>query len=667
MKDAAWRWRSACARAVEAFYRESPRPARTCKNMIVSSEQHASSDQGCSRAGSSIVRRPMGRLMVRVIYGTLNQANTKLRQRGTGLPESSVSRKFVLKTWHYPSMIYELNIFWPSQAHQILIMCFFDQYRFSCGDWKWGHFRQHCARELRIGETCGLKLIMATIPVDHKCRLCEKIDAKMRRRNAEIERIRQRSLETIQSRDADINFSILRIHREPSLAHSWEPSTVDPLPLPFYDRLLNPPSNPSETPRRSPPRRTTGRTASWSTSRPNPYSLNLMYHSKSQPSSPSTSIFLGNHSTDAAEIKLAGESFRNLDNMVKDLYERVDDIAYRCGWQIGGEKFCAGSVGTTLEPVRQLGAGSIGLVDEVRNTTGGYITFVRKKVRVSRQKRSAARELDIIENEISNLRTLIHPHIIKTIGSYREYDQDHGDRIRHSYLLMYPVGDKNLEAFFDDCVQKTSSEEKSALFRAWLKKWFGCLASALSYMHAHNIHHEDIKPKNIVHRTEHIYFTDFSSSRNFEAGQATSTASPAQATRLFAAPEALPTGNDSPARHGSKSDVFSLGLVFVEMLSVLVGLGIDEFHDFLDGHNGFGDSPQQRQYHRVVNLFDDWYPAGIGARMYAMCVKPMLKLERQERPSAEEVVGSIRVHQPWGRTLACPCKDKVPCTVSIVQ
>lgn len=70
-------------------------------------------------------------------------------------------------------------------------MCFYDQHRFQCGDWKWGHFRQHCNREYRIGETCGMKLVMTTLPVQQKCKLCEKIDTKKRRRDAECTRIQR--------------------------------------------------------------------------------------------------------------------------------------------------------------------------------------------------------------------------------------------------------------------------------------------------------------------------------------------------------------------------------------------------------------------------------------------------------------------------------------------
>jgi len=68
-------------------------------------------------------------------------------------------------------------------------MCFFDQHRFVCGDWKWGHFRQHCNREYRIGETCGMKLVNQTYQLNTKCKLCEKIDTKMRRRATEYDRV----------------------------------------------------------------------------------------------------------------------------------------------------------------------------------------------------------------------------------------------------------------------------------------------------------------------------------------------------------------------------------------------------------------------------------------------------------------------------------------------
>ena len=60
-------------------------------------------------------------------------------------------------------------------------MCYYDNYKFSCQDWKWGNFRQHCYKEYRTGETCGMKMIYQTVQLVEKCPYCEKIEKKLRR------------------------------------------------------------------------------------------------------------------------------------------------------------------------------------------------------------------------------------------------------------------------------------------------------------------------------------------------------------------------------------------------------------------------------------------------------------------------------------------------------
>jgi hypothetical protein len=70
-------------------------------------------------------------------------------------------------------------------------MCFYDQKRMACGDHKWGHFRQHCSKEYRTGETCGMKLVMQTYEVQEKCRTCEKLDTKRRAIRKEEDRIKR--------------------------------------------------------------------------------------------------------------------------------------------------------------------------------------------------------------------------------------------------------------------------------------------------------------------------------------------------------------------------------------------------------------------------------------------------------------------------------------------
>lgn len=60
-------------------------------------------------------------------------------------------------------------------------MCYFDQTRWSCGFWRWGHFRQQCNKENRMGETCGLKLVYETRVEPGVCKLCHDTEKKQRR------------------------------------------------------------------------------------------------------------------------------------------------------------------------------------------------------------------------------------------------------------------------------------------------------------------------------------------------------------------------------------------------------------------------------------------------------------------------------------------------------
>ena len=60
---------------------------------------------------------------------------------------------------------------------------------FDCGDWKWDRFRQHCNREYRTGETCGMKLVHSVKRNSDKCKICQKIDTKCRRKDDQINKI----------------------------------------------------------------------------------------------------------------------------------------------------------------------------------------------------------------------------------------------------------------------------------------------------------------------------------------------------------------------------------------------------------------------------------------------------------------------------------------------
>jgi serine/threonine protein kinase len=127
----------------------------------------------------------------------------------------------------------------------------------------------------------------------------------------------------------------------------------------------------------------------------------------------------------------------------------------------------------------------------------------------------------------------------------------------------------DLEEFLAECsgeIDKTAIQTPGvAAMKHVIRQGFGCLASGLAFMHRKRIRHKDVKPQNIlVHQGKFIY-TDFGYS--FDSNgltRSTTEGMPDYLTRRYSAPEVLQHGE-----RNSKSDVYSLGCVFLDMLSVL--------------------------------------------------------------------------------------------------
>jgi serine/threonine protein kinase len=235
---------------------------------------------------------------------------------------------------------------------------------------------------------------------------------------------------------------------------------------------------------------------------------------------------------------------------------------------------------------------------------------------------------------------------------------------------MAPVGDNDLRAFLDLAGERVAKQREAngasfALINSkelgWLRNWFQCLASALSYMHRQGFRHQDIKPSNIIQRGPDIFFTDFSSSSAFEVGATTSTETPAHNSKMYAAPETIQTAqNDQYLRHGLGSDIFSLGCVFAEMLTVLEGRKVSEFQEFCL-HEEMTTGPEKSWsmllYSNVTKHMNHWFDSGASgnANMYQECIMPMLNVEREARPSADVILGRIRASSFWYvQQCSCP-------------
>lgn len=111
-----------------------------------------------------------------------------------------------------------------------------------------------------------------------------------------------------------------------------------------------------------------------------------------------------------------------------------------------------------------------------------------------------------------------------------------------------------------------------------LRRTFGCLATTLAYLHdTTKIRHKDIKPGNILLSGGLVYLCDFGISLDWsEAEHAITEGVPLRYTARYSAPEV-----PRQEARDTKSDIWSLGFVFLEILSVIKGWPLDEVVAFL--------------------------------------------------------------------------------------
>lgn len=363
---------------------------------------------------------------------------------------------------------------------------------------------------------------------------------------------------------------------------------------------------------------------------------------------PPTDAMIGNMKVESQLLRLEGrgEEFAQ----PADFCPR-EQVARDFGWQVGLNKFLhEGQPKTPLELTNRgtLGKGSFGVVEEVITRCGQLL--VQKRIHVPRKKDQARRYREMIDGEIANLKSLSHAHIVKLVGSY---EQRKGIYDLQVCVLMWPSGDEDLEIFLEETYPDAPNDVKELTFKPWMRSWFLCLTSALAYIHSQNMRHEDIKPKNIIRCGGNIYLTDFSSSRKLEDGGVTSTTSPALATRLYAAPEAMLDELGRANRHGFGTDVYSLGLVFLEMVVILQGHSLVDLQASIFMHeHGI------REYHRSLRDLDltslgESFLRDSLLGLYKSCIQVMLSPERKERPTARQIWFSLLEKTPLSSSNCC--------------
>ena len=295
------------------------------------------------------------------------------------------------------------------------------------------------------------------------------------------------------------------------------------------------------------------------------------------------------------------------------------------------------------EHVRMLGHGGSASVEMVRHSKTGSI-FARKVITnvYSRNMEDAKRRL---LNEV---------HIMRRLSSHRHIAKVHATYIkgRELAIILEPVADggdlanflRNYRDQRDSKFENLSNAERKRQ-RHIMWNAFGCLASALAFIHQHTIRHKDIKPQNILIHQGRILYTDFGLSYDYsDIGRSTTTGNPQGFTRKYCAPEVV-----KGESRNSKADIFSLGCVFVE---IALALAKDDSYDQYYG----------RPFHELVKSYPRGLPLPLpkhsSNNMYLLrdIIGKMLSRDSASRPSASTT--SYMFTEGATPEFSCPeCKE----------
>jgi tRNA A-37 threonylcarbamoyl transferase component Bud32 len=208
-----------------------------------------------------------------------------------------------------------------------------------------------------------------------------------------------------------------------------------------------------------------------------------------------------------------------------------------------------------------LGNGTYAQVSKVKEVATNSV-YAQKTIRVQHNNRARSIIEAQVKNEVGIMHRLRHHHIASVLF----YTKDD----TAFYIIMLPVAECDLRRYLEDICVGGGFQRRDIRH---LDSWFGCLASALAYAHQESVKHEDIKPSNILIREHQPYLADFGSAIDFSHLDAsTSPDEYVTGTPVYWPPEQLD-------QRGRKADVFALGCVFSEMLTVRQHQSLQEYRD----------------------------------------------------------------------------------------
>jgi len=287
----------------------------------------------------------------------------------------------------------------------------------------------------------------------------------------------------------------------------------------------------------------------------------------------------------------------------------------------GGHHYFQDDETVPFQRLTILGAGGFGEVDKVLSLTT-FKEYARKRVprsMIFANKRQAEMVTQLVA-EITVLKRLKHHHVVDLIGSYTDP--------QYMGLIMTPIANMDLSTYLANASSSNHHE---------LRTFFGCLAYALKYLHGQNVRHKDIKPSNVLVYQGSVLLTDFGLSFDFsDFTQSTTVSMVNGMSRPYCAPEVA----EYQPRNTS-SDIWSLGIVFLEILVTLKGRTIESMRAYFREH-GTGEEYIRENHGTLAGYIELLKTAGQASDDFMIVwIVWMLDMVKEDRPTAAQLVGSM--------------------------
>jgi serine/threonine protein kinase len=213
-----------------------------------------------------------------------------------------------------------------------------------------------------------------------------------------------------------------------------------------------------------------------------------------------------------------------------------------------------------------------------------------------------------------------NPHLLHLRCAYKQENR--------TCLVLYPWCEFDLSDFLKSAHKMPWWTQRSTKKKLILiTDWMACLTSGLSALHKKKIKHQDMKPANVLLDANLLpVICDFGLSKVFDKN---SKSVKVQGTHAYLPPEQF------DGKVGRKGDIFSLGLVFVELALLFFGQKSlkEEFTSgfYVDITKSLDDFLAKK--FPILNnpIMDDWN------KRFQSLIRSMLDVAPENRPKASEV------------------------------